>query len=426
MNRIVIVGASAGGLATAGALRAGGHQGQITLVGDEAQLPYDRPPLSKQLLAGDWEPGRLLLRSSADLAALDLDLRLGVAAVGLDLAGRRVTLADGEHLPYTGLVVATGVRPRQLPGGEGIAGVHVLRTLDDALALRARLGRGRRLIIVGAGFVGTEVAATARRGGADVTLLEAGPVPMARIIGLEAGEFLARLHHDQGVQIRVGTDVAEILSSEGCAVGVRVADGAVIPADDVLIAIGCLPNTEWLHGSGLAVGDGLACDEYCAAAPGIYGAGDVARWTNPAFGTAMRIEHRSNAAEQGVAVAHNLLHPHLRRPFAPVPYVWSDQYDTRIQAYGYLQDHDEALVVEADSSRRRLLVAYRRDDRLAGVLGAGQPPKTLRTWRALIAARADWSTALADWSTAVAGTAQPDRRTGRDRDTDPVTALDRT
>ncbi|MET7339351.1 FAD-dependent oxidoreductase [Nonomuraea sp. NPDC005650] len=388
MNRVVIVGASAGGLAAAESLRRAGFEGVITLVGEEPRPPYDRPPLSKQLLAGQWAPGDLALRPAADLDALGLELRLGLPATGLDPSRRQVTLADDTRLQYDALVVATGVRARRLPGTDALAGVHTLRTLPDALALKERLRPGGHLVIVGAGFVGAEVAATARALGVRVTLLESGPVPLGQAVGEEAGQIMIRRHVEHGVTVRTQVSVTGILGTGGRVTGVRLANGSVVPADDVLVAIGSAPNTEWLAGSGLTVDDGLVCDEFCAAAENVYGVGDVARWHNPLFSTGMRIEHRTNAAEQGMAVARNILAP--PRPFAPVPYFWSDQYDTRFQAYGDLRDHDEALVLDRD----RLLVAYRKADRLVGVLAAGRPAKTLRTWRALIAARTPWTAAL--------------------------------
>ena len=393
---MVIVGASAGGLAGAESLRRAGYAGAITMVGAESHLPYDRPPLSKQFLSGEWEPDRLPLRRRDELDAHGLELRLGVAATGLDLAGRLVELADGTRVPYEGLVIATGVRPRLLPGSEGVSGVHALRTLEDALVLRARLLPGRRLVIVGAGFVGAEVAGVARGLGVDVTVLEAGQVPLEQAVGEAAGRFLAGLHDEHGVRLRTGAAVAGIISREGRVTGVRLADGTLLPADDVLVAIGSVPNTEWLYGSGLNVLEGLTCDAFSAAAPGVYGVGDVARWRNPLFGREMRIEHRTNAAEQGIAVARNLLSPHARRPFAPVPYFWSDQYGLRIQAYGYLRDHNEAVVAEGDLAQRRFLVAYRKGHRLAGVLAVGMPPPVLRAWRARIAAGAGWDAAVAE------------------------------
>ncbi|MEU6511574.1 FAD-dependent oxidoreductase [Streptomyces sp. NPDC046942] len=381
MNRIVVVGASAAGLAAAETLRREGYDGTLTLVGDEPRPPYDRPPLSKQVLAAEWPPERIRLRPPADLDALRLDLRLGVAALELDTIGRTVRLADGSALPYDGLIVATGVRPRRLPG----TGAHVLRTLDDALALRDRLGPGRHLVVVGAGFLGAEAAAVARGLGTRVTLLEPAPVPLAHAVGAQVGHLLARVHRERGVDLRTGITVTETAED-----GVRLADGTGIEADAVLVAVGSLPNTEWLAGSGLTVADGLVCDTYCEAAPGIYGAGDVARWQHPLFGTRIRIEHRTHAAEQGMAAARNLLNSEARKPFAPVPYFWSDQYELKIQAYGVLRGHDEAVVVEGSGAEGRLVVAYRGGDRVTGVLAVGMPPKAIRAWRQAVAAGAAW------------------------------------
>ncbi|MEU7721180.1 NAD(P)/FAD-dependent oxidoreductase [Streptomyces tibetensis] len=387
MRQVVVVGASAAGLAAVETLRRTGFDGTLTLVGDEPHAPYDRPPLSKQILSGAWTTGQLALRPQADLDALGLDLRLGTAATGLDLTGRTVLLADGSRLPYDGLIVATGVRPRRLPGDRG---AHVLRTLDDALALRERLKPGRRLVVVGAGFLGAEAAAVARGLGARVTLLEPAPVPLAHAVGTEVGRLLSRTHLDHGVELRTGVTVTGV--NDG---GVRLADGEVVGADEVLVAVGSLPNTEWLADSGLPVGDGVLCDAYCQAVPGVYAAGDVARWDNPLFGTSMRIEHRTHAAEQGMAAARNLLAaPEARRPFAPVPYFWSDQYGTRIQAYGFLRGHDEVVVVEGDLADRRFVAAYRRGDRLTGALAMGVPPRTVRAWRQAVAGGAAWRDAV--------------------------------
>ncbi|MFD9114861.1 NAD(P)/FAD-dependent oxidoreductase [Streptomyces bottropensis] len=387
MRRTVVVGASAAGLAVAETLRREGYDGTLTLVGDEPHAPYDRPPLSKQLLAAEWDTDRLALRTPAHLDGLDLDLRLGTAATGLDLERRRVRLAGGDAVPYDALVIATGVRPRRLPG----AGAHVLRTLDDALALRERLAPGTRLVVVGAGFLGAEVAAVAGRLGAKVTLLEPAPVPLAHAVGGQVGAVLSRAHLDHGVDLRTSVTVTEVTED-----GVRLADGATVEADEVLVAIGSLPNTEWLADSGLAVGDGVLCDRYCEAAPNVYAAGDVARWHNPLFGTSMRVEHRTNAAEQGMAVARNLLRPEERRPFAAVPYFWSDQYDMKVQAYGRPRGHDEVAVVEGDLAERRFVVVYRTGDRVTGALAVGMPPKAIRRWRQAVASGAPWHTALPD------------------------------
>ncbi|WP_327369976.1 NAD(P)/FAD-dependent oxidoreductase [Streptomyces sp. NBC_01217] len=384
MRHVVVVGASAAGLAAVETLRREGYAGTITLIGDEPHPPYDRPPLSKQILSGQWNPDRMPLRPLADLDALDIDLLLGTAATELDLAGRTVALSDGARVPYDGLIIATGVRPRRLPGA-GATGTHVLRTLDDALVLRGRLGPGRRLVVVGSGFLGTEVAAVARELGTEVTLLEPARVPLASAVGERIGRVLSRVHQNHGVDLRTGVTVAEVADG-----GVWLADGTFIKADEVLVAIGSVPNTAWLEDSGLSLSDGLVCDEYSAAAPGVYGAGDVARWHNPLFGTAMRIEHRTNATEQGMAAARNLLHPDAQKPFAPIPYFWSDQYDLRLQAHGYLRGHEEVAVVEGDLEEHKFLAIYRSGDRVVGALGVGMPPKAMRTWRQKVATQAAW------------------------------------
>ncbi|BBC35115.1 hypothetical protein SGFS_064090 [Streptomyces graminofaciens] len=393
MDRVVIVGASAGGLAAAESLRRKGYHGTITLVGDETHLPYDRPPLSKQILGGEWDVDRLPLRDRGDIEALGLDLRLGWTATGVNVQERSVTLAGGDIVGYDALVVATGVRPRRLPGGDGVRGVHVIRTLDDAVALRRQLLIARRLVVVGAGFIGSEAASVARGLGLSVTMLEPAPVPLAHAVGEDVGRALTQAHREHGVDLRTGVMVRKVLSRDGEVTGVALADGTVVPADVVVVGIGSHPNTEWLEGSGLPLDNGLVCDEFSEAAPGVYGVGDVARWYNPLFGTHMRVEHRTNAAEQGTAVARNLLceGSRERRPFAPVPYFWSDQYDMRIQAYGHLRGHDEAVVVEGDLVTRRFIAAYRRAEHLVGVLAVGMPPRAVRSWRAAIAARQEWT-----------------------------------
>ncbi|GAA3634858.1 FAD-dependent oxidoreductase [Kineosporia mesophila] len=381
MNRIVVVGACAAGLSAAEALRREKFGGKIVLVGEEIDAPYDRPPLSKQILASQWEAERLALRPAEQIAALELDLRLGVRATGLDLASRTVLLGDSS-VEYDGLIVATGVRPRRLPG----SGAHVLRTLADALALRERLKPGRRLAVVGAGFLGAESASVARQLGCEVTLLEPAPVPLAQAVGVPVGEVLAQVHRDQGVCVRTGVTVTSTSPT-----GVQLGDGEFVTADEVLVAVGSQPNTGWLEGSGLELDDGLVCDEFSAAAPGVYGAGDVARWHNPLFGVTMRVEHRTNAAEQGMAAARNLLRGSDARPFAPVPYFWSDQYGLKIQAHGYLRGHDAVEIVDGDLESRRFMAAYRTGDRLTGVLSLGMPPKAIRPWRQAVAAGTAWS-----------------------------------
>ncbi len=253
------------------------------------------------------------------------------------------------------------------------------------MALRKRLTPGVRLAVVGAGFLGAECAAVARGLGCEVVLLEPAPVPLAHAVGEQVGRVLSRAHVENGVDLRTGVTVAAITDG-----GVLLAGGELVAADEVLVAVGSQPNTEWLDGSGLTVADGLVCDEFSRAAPDIYGAGDVARWHNPLFGVAMRIEHRTNAAEQGMAAARNLLHPEALKPFAPVPYFWSDQYDMKIHAYGYLRGHDAVRIAEGDLDQRRFVAVYRTGDRLTGALAVGMPPKALRPWRQAVAAGTPW------------------------------------
>jgi NADPH-dependent 2,4-dienoyl-CoA reductase/sulfur reductase-like enzyme len=383
---VVVVGASVAGYSTAAALRRGGHRGTITLLGAEPHPPYDRPPLSKQVLAGEWDAGRVALSPGPALADLDLDLRLGTAATGLDLAAREVRLEGGGAEPYDALVIATGVRPRALPG----EGAHLLRTLDDALRLRERIGPGSRLVVVGAGFLGTEAAAVARGRGAHVAMVEPAPEPLAAAVGEPVGAAIARAHREHGVELRTGVGVASVAKD-----GVLLADGTVLEADAVLVAVGTQPNTEWLEGSGLTLGDGVRCDSRGMAAPGVYAAGDVARWHNPRYGVDMRVEHRTNAAEMGMAVAANLLQPEAPVDFDPVLYFWSDQYDLRIQAVGYLRGHEETDVVYGDLDEPAFVVAYRRGDRLAGVLAVRVPPRVLRPWRQAVTAGIPWDGRIA-------------------------------
>jgi 3-phenylpropionate/trans-cinnamate dioxygenase ferredoxin reductase subunit len=380
LDSIVVVGGSLAGIRCAEALRAQGFAGRLSLVGAEARLPYDRPPLSKEVLRGARDEASLALVKPDALAALALDLRLGRAAESLDLAGRAVVLAGGERLRFDGLVIATGATPRSLPAPP-LAGIHVLRTLDDCLRLRAELERAPRVAVVGAGFIGAEVAATCRARGLEVTLLEALPAPLAAAVPRAIGDTLAAVHRDAGVTLRCGVQVAGF---EGGArvEGVRLADAKLVPADVVVVGIGVRPETRWLEGSGLALRDGVVCDESLAAgAPDVVAAGDVARWTNPLFGESMRVEHWTNAVEQAAAAAERLLAgPAAAKPFAPVPFVWSDQYDRKIQMAGRVGAQDEMEVVHGTLAERRFVALFGRAGRLVGALAVNRP-------RQLVAAR---------------------------------------
>jgi NADPH-dependent 2,4-dienoyl-CoA reductase/sulfur reductase-like enzyme len=388
-RRVVVVGASAAGLATAEALRRFGHDGPLTLIGEEVHPPYDRPPLSKQLLSGAWHPGKLALPGGADL-----NLRLGVEAAGVDIGGHRLRLADGGDVGYDDLVVATGARARHLPGTDGIAGVHVLRTLDDALALREALAGRPHLLVVGGGFVGAEAAAVAREAGCPVTLVTDIAQPMGDVLGPELGTMLAALHREHGVTVHTGTAVAEIVQEQGTATGVRLSDGTVLPATLILVGIGARPNVEWLAGSGLTIGNGLECDETLYAGHDVWAAGDVASWPDPRTGLRHRIEHRTNAGEQGLAVARNVL---AGRPaataFTTVPYVWSDQYDRKIQIYGVTRGADEIRIVEGDPHDGRLVALYGRAGVIVAAVGINMI-RALRGYRTAVAEAAPFPRAV--------------------------------
>ena len=391
---IVVVGASLAGLRAAETLRREGYDDRVVLVGAESHLPYDRPPLSKELLAGEWEPDQVALRRQP-YDDLELDLRLGRRATRLDVAGRTVVLDAGETIAFDGLVVATGSRPRTLRGTPALEGIFVLRTLDDCLAIRSRLDRRPRVVVIGAGFIGSEVAATCRGRGLDVTVLEMLATPLERAVGPVVGDACGRLHRDHGVDLRCAVTVAGFEGTERVE-RVRLADGSAIDADVVVVGVGVTPETGWLDGSGLAVDDGVVCDATCLAAPGIVAAGDVARWPNTLFdGESMRVEHWTNATEQGVAAARRLLvDDEGAEEFAPVPFVWSDQYDVKIQVVGSIRSDDEVAVVSGSLDEHRFVALFGRGGRLVGALGFSRPRPVMQ-YRRLIADRASWDDALA-------------------------------
>lgn len=391
LAQVVVVGASAAGLTAAETLRREGYSGGLRIVGDEVHAPYDRPPLSKQVLRGTWEPARVALRREDALAGLDVEWLLGRTATGLDTGARKVTLSDGEVLGYDGLVVATGVTPRALPQRHELAGVHLLRTLDDALALRAGLLSAKSAVVIGAGFLGAEAASVARELGLAVTLVDPLPAPMIRQLGARMGGLLAELHVRHGVDLRAGVGVTGLVGHDGRVTGVGLEGGTVVPADLVLVAIGSVPAVGWLAGSGLSLGNGVDCDELCQAAPGVVAAGDVASWAHPELGR-VRVEHRMNATEQGTAAAKTLLGK--GSPFLPVPYFWTDQYDVKVQAYGLPSQDAEFEVVAGDPADGRFAAVYGVDGRVTAAL-SWNLPKEARALRRHVVERTPWSEALA-------------------------------
>jgi 3-phenylpropionate/trans-cinnamate dioxygenase ferredoxin reductase component len=395
---IVVVGASLAGLRAAEELRRIGHDDRLVVVGAEPHLPYDRPPLSKELLAGECEPDDTALRKQP-YDELAIDWRLGRRAERLDPVARTVTLDDGEAITYAGCVIATGAHPRVLPDTPPLAGIHVLRTLDDCVAIRAELEQRPRVVVVGAGFIGAEVAATCRRRHLEVTVLEALPSPMVRGLGPMLGDVLARLHRDHGVDLRTGVGVAGFDGDERVE-RVRLDDGHTVDADVVVVGVGAEPTTAWLDDSGLALDRGVLCDETLLAAPGVVAAGDVCRWPNRLFdGEPMRLEHWTNAAEQGVAAAQRLMISDASataapEPFAPVPFVWSDQYDVKIQVAGDVRGDDEIVVVDGSLDERRFVAAIGRAGRLVGAVGFSRP-RVLMQYRRLVAQRTSFADAIA-------------------------------
>ncbi|MCB1031554.1 MAG: FAD-dependent oxidoreductase, partial [Acidimicrobiales bacterium] len=289
MRHVVVVGGSLGGLRAAQTLRSEGFDAKLTIISEEKWPAYDRPPLSKQVLRGQWDQDRIVL-SGADDDSLGIDWRRGVRAQSLDAGERRLTLSDGSTMSYDGLIIASGARARRLAGTENLREVHSLRTLDDARALRSSLRERARLLVVGAGFIGAEVAASARSMGAEVTLVEPLSAPLARVLGDEMGEIMAQLHRDNGVDLRLGVGV-ESMEGQDQLRSVVLSDGTMVPADVAVVGIGVIPNVEWLEGNGFDLSNGILCDETTQVAPRIVACGDVARWPNPLFGETMRVEH---------------------------------------------------------------------------------------------------------------------------------------
>ena len=365
------------GLRTCESLRQQGYAEPIVLIGAEKHAPYTRPPLSKEVLRGEADAATATLRSADELAGLDVDVRLGRAARGLDVDGRRLSLDDGSSVAFDALVIATGATPRRL-AGRAFDGAHVLRSIDDCADLRTKLVDGAKVSIVGAGFIGLEVAASARARGCAVTVIDVLPEPLARVLPVEVGRVVRRLHEEHGVVFQLGAGV----------------DGdAELDADVVVVGVGAAPETSWLEDSGLAIDDGVVCDSSLRAAPGIWAVGDVARWTT-ADGSTVRVEHWTNATEQPHHVARAIV-TGTTTPFESVPYFWSDQYDAKLQSLGTCGSApDEFKVVWGSLDEPKWVALVRSGDRLSGVVGLRAPGRVMKM-RALLAAEASYDEALA-------------------------------
>lgn len=393
LRSITVVGASLAGLRAVEALRRRGYDGRLDWIGAEPYKPYDRPPLSKQLLLGAWQSDKLFFRKKDGYEGLDVHFHLGARATALSPREKRIALDDGSTLAYDGAVIATGAAPRTLPGSAGLEGVLTLRTLDDALALRALLEESPRVVVVGGGFIGLEVAAVCRQRGLPVTVIEALDMPLSRQIGALMGRAVTELHRGHGVEFRLGRTVVALEGGRRVET-VVLDDGARLDADVVVVGIGVRPETEWLEGSGLVLKDGVVCDRSLfAGVPNVVAAGDVVRWDNALFGESMRVEHWTNAVEQANASVERLLAgPGHSEAFCPVPYFWSDQYDVKIQFAGRARSDDEVIVVDGSVEDRKFLALFGREGKLRGVLGFNRPAQVIR-YRRMIAERMSFTEA---------------------------------
>ncbi|WP_017539987.1 NAD(P)/FAD-dependent oxidoreductase [Nocardiopsis halophila] len=397
MDNVVIAGAGMAGLHAAESLREAGFEGRVTLIGAEEHRPYSRPPLSKEVLTGTSSPKGIALRDDAAFDALRLDLRLGRGAARLLPGERAVELDDGSRVRADGVVVATGARARR--PGTGLAGVHVLRTREDAEEVRADLERHDRVAVVGAGFVGAEVAASARALGREVVLVEAAPTPLTRAVDPRVGRVLTDLHRDNGVDLRLGVGVSGFEGEGGRVRRIRLADGSAVEAPVVVCGLGVDLNTEWLEGSGVALADGaggVLCDARGRTSlPNVYAAGDLANFPHPRYGGRMRLEHWTNAGEQAAVAARNLLAGEgAAEEYTPVPYFWSDQYKRKIQLLGQAAPADRVEFVHGSPEERKFVAFFGREGMLIGVLGLKSTPKTMR-YRPLLAEPTSWEDALA-------------------------------
>lgn len=367
-DSVVIIGAGIAGVRTAERLRESGYTGAVTVVGAELDPPYDRPPLSKQVLRGERE--LVLLRPADGYDAIGVELRLGVRATGVDVDGHRVTLDDGSALPYASLVIATGARPRTLPSAE-VKGVHLLRSAGDCIRLREDVASARRAVVVGGGFIGCEVAASLRMLGLDVTIVEMAPAPLLAVLGDQLAADVVALHEAAGVAVRCGVGVAG-LEGDDRVTGVRLQDGSCIPADVVVVGLGVTPELDWLSGSGIQVDDGVVCDgRGRTTAADVYAVGDVARWHDPRTGTSRRFEHWTSAVDQAAAVARDIVGAAADDTEAmPAPYFWSDQYHVKIQSLGLPSATAEQIVVLRPSAEKRLAL-YGDGGLLTAVVGLG-------------------------------------------------------
>jgi NADPH-dependent 2,4-dienoyl-CoA reductase/sulfur reductase-like enzyme len=398
---VVVVGASLAGWRAVEALRSEGFKGRVTLVGEELHLPYDRPPLSKQVLAGTWAPEKVVLADRKRSSELAVHEVLGHRAVRLDVDARAVEIDDGSLVEGDAVILATGATPRRLPGMEGLThrdGLFTLRTLDDSLDLHAALTAvdACRVIVIGAGFIGAEVASTCAGLGCRVTVVEAMEIPLSNVLGPMIGTHCGSLHTANGVDLRTGVGVADVRRIDG-GLAVELVDGEVLEAEVVVVGVGVVPAVDWLEGSGLKLENGVVCDDRLFAADGIVAAGDMARWTWRHDGSEeqIRIEHWQVAAEAGVAAARAIMAGRSGAlPFTPIPYFWSDQFGIRFQVLGNPGGDDEVQLVDGSLEEGKFVALFGRAGRLRAAMAIGRP-RRLMGYRSLLEAGSSWDEALA-------------------------------
>ncbi|MGQ4599068.1 FAD-dependent oxidoreductase [Nocardia sp. R6R-6] len=389
---LVVVGASLAGLRAVETARKEGFRGKIVLIGDEPHLPYDRPPLSKAFLERQTED-TTLCDIEGLTGQLGVDLRLGTAATQLDIERKELVTSSGT-IVYDSVIIATGSTARTIEGVSKLGGVHVLRTRDDAVSIRAAIQPGVRVVVVGGGFIGSEVASVCHKLGAEVTIIESAAVPLVRAVGSDMGAMLTTLHRKNGIRTLTGVAVQEVIGQQNVS-AVRLADGSILAADLLIVGIGAVPATAWLEGSGVqlhAWDRGVVCDRYLeSSVPDVWAAGDVAHWHNEMFDQSMRLENWTSAGEQGAHAARNALGlgPNVYRT---VPYYWSVWYDHRIQFVG-VPDADEVRVCSGSVEEGRLLALYRRGSRLVGALTINESRRIMKL-RTMIAAPTTWSDAI--------------------------------
>jgi NADPH-dependent 2,4-dienoyl-CoA reductase/sulfur reductase-like enzyme len=379
MNKIVVVGASLAGVSAAEELRSRGYEGELVLLGEEPHRPYTRPPLSKDALLQGIEASTLALRAEDWYAERGIDLKLGASAVALDNRTKQLRLADGSTVAFEGLVIATGLTHRPIPSHLDLPEAHQLRTVDEARRLASDLATATHLIVIGAGFIGLETAATARLLGLEVTVVDIACQPMSRAFGPEIGSWFARRHEAMDVRLVLSANIVRAEQTSGVT-NLFLDTGEVLRGDACVVGTGSVPATDWLRGSGVAVGDGVLCDPTLATTmPNVVAAGDVARWENPQFGESMRVEHWTNAVEHGVHAAARLLGD--LTPFSSVPFFWTDQFDAKLSCIGRPQSTDEVNVLVENGSQ--LVVAFARKEHISGAVCVNAPREMAALRRAI-------------------------------------------